>query len=546
MSAVDELDRSREAYRAAAWADAYDSLSRADAAEPLEAPDLELLARSAYMLGIDDAYVRGLERAHHSYLDSGHVPEAVRCGFWIGHNLLFGGEGVEASAWFARSQSLLDRSNEDCVERGYLLIPVWLRQMSEGDFAAGLGTAVEAAAIAERFGDNDLLFLARDDQARALLNIGRVEEGLRLVEEALVAANSGELSPIVTGIVYCNTIAFCQSMYELHHARACTDALTRWCERQPEMVAHNGLCLVHRAEIMQLRGAWAQALEEAQRAAERFTSGVLNQLACGKAFYRQAEIHRVRGEAEAAEQAYRDASACGADAQPGLALLRLAQGDGERAAAAIRRALGEAKTPLQRAALLPAFVEIALRVGDVDEAETRCHELEQIAHGRRSDALTALSAHTTGAAALARGDSRAALDSLRTAVATWLKLDAPYEAARGRELIALVCRLLGDEETAGLELEAAEATYERLGALPDCVRIRSLAQDERPKSTHTLTGRELEVLRLVAAGKSNHAIALELVVSDHTVRRHVQNIFRKLGVSSRAAATAFAFEHDLL
>jgi len=546
MYAVDELEQGRDSYSAGAWTSAYESLSRADAVGVLGAPDLELLARAAYMLGLDDSYVGALERAHHSYLDSGQVPPAVRCGFWIGHNFLFRGVLVEANAWFVRSQSLLDRHAEDCVERGYLLVPVWLKQMGEGDFEAGYASAGEAAAVGERFEDSDLLWLARDEQARALLILGRAQEGLALVEEALVVANSGELSPIVTGIVYCNTIAFCQTVYELHHARACTDALTRWCDAQPEMVAHNGLCLVHRAEILQLRGAWDEALDEAQTAAGRFTRGVLNQLACGKAFYRQAEVHRLRGEADAAEQAYRDASKYGTEAQPGLALMRLAQGEGARAAAAIRRALGEARTPLRRAALLPAFVEIALGVGELDDADEASHELEQIAQLRGSDALVAISAHTTGSVALARGDAQAALDALRIAVEAWQQLEAPYEGARSRELVGLACRAIGDEETAGLELSAADAAYAQLGAKIDLARVRSLVGGGGKDHPFSLTERELEVLRLVASGKSNHAIAVELVVSDHTVRRHLQNIFRKIGVSSRTAATAFAFEHNLL
>jgi hypothetical protein len=236
----------------------------------------------------------GLERAHHAHLDGRQVPQAVRCAFWIGHNLLFRGEHVSANSWFTRARSLLDREGGDCVERGYLLIPVWLQQMGGGDFESGHATAVAAGEIGERFGDADLTWLAVDEQGRALMNQGRVEEGLRLVDEVLVVANSGALSPIVTGIIYCNTIAFCQGVYELPHARAWTDALTRWCEGQPDMVAHNGLCLVHRAEIMQLQGAWDDAMQEARSAAERFTRGVLNQLACGNAFYRQGEVHRRR------------------------------------------------------------------------------------------------------------------------------------------------------------------------------------------------------------------------------------------------------------
>jgi hypothetical protein len=313
VHAVDELERGRDSYEAGAWTEAYESLSLADGVDPLAAPDLELLARSAYMLGLDQDYVDGLERAHHAHLDGRHVPQAVRCAFWIGHNLLFRGEHVSANSWFTRARSLLDREGSDCVERGYLLIPVWLQQMGSADFESGHATAVAAAEIGERFGDADLTWLAVDEQGRALVSQGRVEEGLRLVDEVLVVANSGALSPIVTGIIYCNTIAFCQGVYELPHARAWTDALTHWCEGQPDMVAHNGLCLVHRAEIMQLQGAWDDAIQEARSAAERFTRGVLNQLACGKAFYRQGEVHRLRGESAAAEEAFRQASRCETD-----------------------------------------------------------------------------------------------------------------------------------------------------------------------------------------------------------------------------------------
>lgn len=296
MDAIPELERGRECYAASAWSEAFESLSSADRSAPLGADDAELLARAAYMLGRDDDYVGSLERAHRAHLDAGEVAGAARCTFWIGHNLLFRGERGRASGWFSRGQRLLESVADECVERGYLLIPVWLGQMGSGEYEAARATAAEAAELGDRFGDRDLVWLARDDQGCALIKQGRVAEGLRLVDEVLVAATAGELSPIVTGIVYCNTIAFCRDAYELRHAREWTEALTRWCARQPEMVAHNGLCLVHRAEIMQLRGAWEEALEEARRAAERFTRGVLNELACGKAHYRQGEVHRLRGD----------------------------------------------------------------------------------------------------------------------------------------------------------------------------------------------------------------------------------------------------------
>ena len=545
MSDAEELERGRECYAKGAWTDAYESFVRADRVAPLGPEDLELLARSAYMLGRDDDYVSGLERAHQAHLNAGATLPAVRSAFWIGHNLLFRGESVRATGWFARGERLLEQE-QDCVERGYLLIPVWLEQMGRGDYEAGHATALEAAVIGERFHDADLVWLAVDEQGRALVNQGRVSEGLRLVDEVLVVANAGELSPIVTGIVYCNTIAFCWSVYELGHAREWTAALTRWCESQPEMVAHNGLCLVHRAEIMQMQGAWGDALAEARRAAERFTEGVLNHLACGKAFYRQGEVHRLRGALDEAEEAYREASRLGSETQPGLALLRLAQRNSDAAAAAIRRAASEATKPLQRAALLPAYIAIMLAIGEVGEAGSACRELEQIAQRQGSEALVAMSAQARGAVALAEGDAHASLVALRSAQQAWQQLESPYEVALVRMQVGLACRSLGDEDTAEWELEAARAVFAQLGGTPDVIRVDSLAPLGQHDSSFGLTARELQVLRLVAAGKSNRAIAADLVISDHTARRHLQNIFRKLGVSSRAAATAFGFRHDLI
>jgi DNA-binding CsgD family transcriptional regulator len=469
----------------------------------------------------------------------------VRCAFWIGHNLLFRGETARARGWFARAQRELERDGRDCAERGWLLVPVWLEQMSRGEWEAGYAAASEAAAIGERFGDADLVWLARDEQGRALLKQGRVEDGLRLVDEALVVATAGELSPVVAGIVYCNTIAFCRDAYELGHAREWTDALSRWCDSQPEMVAHNGLCLVHRAEIMQLQGAWEAALQEARRAAERFTQGVLNQIARGAALFRQGEVHRLRGELDAAEAAYRDASRCGREPQPGLALVRLAQGNRDAAAGAIRRAVGETIEPLARAGLLPAYVEIMLAAGDAEVARSACRQLDEVAKRHRASALEAMAAHSRAAVALAAGDPHSGLAAARRAAETWHGLGAPYEAARARVLVGLACRSLGDEDTAALELDAARGVFAQLGAVPDVARVDALISSAGPLDTHGLTARELEVLRLVAAGKSNREIASALVISERTVARHLQNIFAKLRVSSRGAAGAFAFEHGL-
>ncbi|WP_331732496.1 LuxR C-terminal-related transcriptional regulator (plasmid) [Streptomyces avidinii] len=545
MDANTNLARGRTCYADEAWADAFESLSAAESSTPLGPDDVERIARSAYMLGRDEEYVAGLERAHAMWLEADNVPRAVRCAFWIGHSMLFRGHHARANGWFSLGERLLKADGRDCVERGYLLIPVWLRQMGDGDWQSGHTTAAEAAAVGERFGDADLLWLARHEQGRALVNLGRVHEGLRLVDETLVIVESGALSPIVRGIVYCNTIIFCRNLFDLRHEREWTDALTRWCDRQPQMVAHIGLCLVHRAEVLQYGGAWTAALDEARRASERFSQGVLNQIARGEAYYRQGEIHRLRGCQAEAEAAYREANRCGFEPQPGFALLRLAQGNDEAAAATVRRAVAEHTREQERAALLAACVEIMLAGGDVDDAAAAADQLSAIAEHQESDVLRARAAYSFASVALAKGDPAAALTAGRRAWHAWQDLEAPYEAARARVLVARTCRSLGDGDTAALELDAARAVFAELEAGPDLAHADSLAPREPGTETYGLSERELEVLRHVVGGSSNRQIAAALVISEHTVARHLQNIFAKLGVSSRTAASTFALEHGL-
>jgi DNA-binding NarL/FixJ family response regulator len=307
------------------------------------------------------------------------------------------------------------------------------------------------------------------------------------------------------------------------------------------MVAFTGRCLIHRAEIMQWQGEWTEALAEARRAAERSLEGE-NRWAAGEACYRQGEIHRLRGELAAAESAYRAASEHGYEPQPGLALLRLAQGDRGAAAGAIERLLGERPEPGERARLLPARVEIALAGEQLERAGEASAELERLARELGSEALAAQAAYAEGAVRLARGEPGEALAALRRAAQGWRELDAPSETARARALIARACAALGDEDAARLERDAARAAFAELDARPELARLETAG--ERPPAG--LTGRELEVLRLVAAGRSNREIAAALTISEHTVARHLQNIFAKLGVSSRTAAGAFAFEHRLL
>ena len=540
----DDLERGRAAFASREWVEASAALVAADEHGSLAPADLELLAVSSYMLGRIDVYFATTERAYARWLTDDEVHRAARCAFYIGISLATSGETGRAGGWFGRAQRLVDAAGVDCVERGYLLMPGALRREAEGDTAGAYDAAARAVEVGERFNDRDLVSLATHTCGTALIRSGRLEDGLGLLDEAMLPAMEGDLSPIATGIVYCGSIAACEEAFDVRRAREWTDALTDWCESQPDLVSFSGRCRAHRAELMQLHGAWPDALDEARHARER-SERAMNPSAVGQALYQQGELLRLRGELAAAERAYREANRYGREPQPGLALLRLAQGDAPVAAAAIDRALVETREPLRRARLLPAAIEIGLAAGDVASSRAASAELDRIAQGSSSPMLCALADGARGAVELAEGDARAALVSLRVALRSWQELAAPYEAARARVLVALGCRALGDEDTAGLELEAAQLAFRELGAEPDLRRVAELAQGGgRP--THGLTVRELEVLRLVAAGHSNRKIALELVLSEHTVARHVQNIRTKLRVSTRTAAAAFAYEHDLV
>ena len=266
-----DVERGRELYAKRAWAGAFASLSAADPV-CVSAEDLELMASSAWMLGRDDAYLDALESAYHAHLGSENPARAARCTWWIGDYLRFRGYGARATGWFARGHRLLDQVGDDCVARGYLLLPALHDSASAGDDEAVSAFAVEAGEIGERFGDRDLIALAMMEQGHALVRQGHVAEGLRFVDETLVAVTTEELSPIIAGTVYCNTIAFCQTVFELGRAREWTEAHTEWCERQPDMVAYMGRCLVHRAETMTLAGDWSDAMVEVRRA-EGYTAG---------------------------------------------------------------------------------------------------------------------------------------------------------------------------------------------------------------------------------------------------------------------------------
>lgn len=545
MTTIDTIRLGRECFGRRQWADAYAHLSAADQEISLEPDDLERLAIAAYLVSRISDSTEIWARVHHRLLNLGDVPRAVRCAFWLAHGLLNNGELARGGAWVARARHMLDEAEQDCVEHGYLLVPIALQCLDEGDAAKASEVLRQATEIGERFDDANLVALARHGLGRVLIRMGEVRDGVHLLEQAMVAVEAGDVSPIVIGDVYCSVISGCLEVFDLRRAQEWTRMLTQWCDSQPDLLHYSSQCLVRRAEILQLHGSWTEAVEAARRACEQCLRG-LDRMATGAAFYQLAELHRLHGKLAEAEDAYRQASRFGRKPQPGLALLRLAQGQADAAAAAVRGPVEEARERRIRSRLLPAHVEIMLAVGDVQAARAAADELEEIAAELNAPFLHAVAAHAQGAVSLAEGDARAALAELRRASAAWQELEAPYEAARARVLTGHACRELGDEDTADMEMDAARWTFQQLAAAPDLARLEERARKRGRAAAGGLTERELQVLRLVATGMTNQAIATELFISQKTVARHVSNIFGKLRLPNRAAATAYAHQRDLV
>jgi len=412
------------------------------------------------------------------------------------------------------------------------------------------GDLGEAAALAplvtdygRRFHDGDLLAVGLSFEGRLAIYSGRVAEGLRLLDEAMVGVLAGEVSTLFSGMVYCSAIEACQEVADFGRAGEWTHALSSWCESQPGLVAFTGQCAVHRGQLMRLHGAYAEALAELDRAAARYAAAG-GHPAVGLACYERGETRRIRGEYDAADAAYDEAAAHGHPAQPGRALLWLGQGRVEEAVAASRRLLAEVTDPVHRSGVLPAVVEVFVAAGDVEAGVAAVQELAELAGSFGCSALLAAAGGESARVALARGDAAAALPPARAGLEGWARLEAPYEAARCRALLGRALRLQGDEASAVGDLTEARRTFAQLGAAPaEREAAELLGQAEAPCG---LSPREVEVLRLVAAGRSNTEIAAELFLSEKTVARHLSNIFTKLDVGSRTAAAAFAYKHKLV
>lgn len=418
------LAEAEAAYQQRAWSDAYLAFERAEADAALDDSELEKMAWAASLSGRDSEALAHMERLYQNRLAAEQLPGAARMAFWMGVLLQGMREATQASAWFQRGQRVLSRASTPCAEQGYLLSSAIHRRLLAGDSEGAYADAAEAVAIGERFGEPDLIALGRQLQGRALVRAGQIERGLDLLDEVMLAGTRGELSPTVTGIIYCGVMACFQQVFALKRAQEWTSALAAWCDAQPQLVPFAGACLVHRVEILELCGQWQRASEEALRCLQRSQAPAASD-AIGDAHYQRAEIARLRGHQADAEELYRLASERGREPQPGLALLRLAQGEHAAAQSALRRVLAATSEPLRRAQYLPAFIETILATGELEEAKGAARELDALAARVGGEVLAAMAAHARGAVALADGDASAAVGPLRASFLTWQQLPAP-------------------------------------------------------------------------------------------------------------------------
>ncbi len=540
MDIVDELIRGREAFHRHEWRAANDRLSTLDLAA-LDPSDLHALWTAAYLVGDWETSIRALQQAFQVHLDAGERLSAARDALWLTFVLNNSGNTAGGGGWRERAARLLEPEPDDVAEQGYLQMHRMFQKIFSDRLQEGLALAEEVAETGRRHHEPDLVAVGLVCQGRVLMYLGQVAEGLPLLDEAMAGVAAGEVSPIMAGMTYCSMIDACSEIDDVRRMADWTRLLTRWCEQQPEMVSYTGQCSLHRAQIMRLNGAWPEALEELDLAQTRYEALGLG-ASVSDVLYERGEVLRLQGDTDAATVAYDSADGLGRDPQPGQALLWLSQGRVDAAAAVVRRLLDEVPDPVHRSRVLSAAAEVLIAGDDLDAASAAADELDQIATSFGSAALSASAAYARGCVALARSDPAAALPQLRLAWRRWLDLGARFHAALARAHIGQAFRAMGDEDSGRAELVVAGRTFDELGAAPARGEVERILGGGRPDG---LTPRELEVLRLVAAGRTNPQIAAELFLSEKTVARHLSNIFGKTNVTSRTAAAAYAFQHQL-
>ncbi|MFD9240768.1 LuxR C-terminal-related transcriptional regulator [Streptomyces sp. NPDC059556] len=583
---TDPVERARDAAARESWAEAYQLLHAHDRhpSRGLTADDLSVLADAAWWSGHVDESVTARLRAHAAYLAADDHRGAGLASWWLYYEYAGLGRPAAAAGWLHRARHHLE-DLPDCPEQCFLEMTAAEEASAHGDHGTALAATRRMTALALACGSPDLLALSRQAESRALLAAGRRTEGLALLDDAMCAVSAGELSGMVTGWLYCLALTQCMEAADFARAVEWTNAAMEWCappwtgrppDEDPTATAamttaseesaagtaplpmtvpsgenpFRGVCRAHRVEVLDLLGAWALAEAEARQACREVPVDCLESAAA--AYYAAGDVQRRQGRLEAAAVSYGHAHELGRIPQPGLALLRLAQGRADAAVAGVDLALACRSDPdhdvLGRAQLLAARTEVALAVRDLPGAARAAADLDALAGAAGGDVPLLRALADTALGSVAPAEKRpGALLPLRRALAGWLELRVPYEAAQVRMLLAAACRDAGDEEAARLELGTARAVFERLGAVPDARRAAALVGGgSRRRLPGGLTAREAEVLRLVASGGTNKDIARALVISEHTVARHLNNIFAKLGVGSRASATAYAYAHGLV
>jgi DNA-binding NarL/FixJ family response regulator len=535
------LDAAREHHRASRWGQACEDYAVADATTELALDDLESWAEAAQVTGRIDVAIAVLARCFELRAHAGDVHGATRAMYWLWSAHVFArGEFATAAGWVERAGSLA--AEQGSGDYGWLLVPRAYGCIASGDYAAAEGLLHRATELGMGRGDIDLITIATTMRGRASLKLGSFEGGLALLDQAMVRILTRSTSPRATSVMFCAAIGSCYEVQEVARALEWSVALDQWLATLPRLGgAYFGNCRIYRAILMRLRGDWSRAESELEQACRDLA--VDGKLVVGHAWYELGELRRLQGEA-GVEEAFEKAIALGHVAQPGLALHRLSQGNVMAAASGLRRVLAERELAVDRLPFLPALVEVHLAAGQVDAAKDVIDEAERTAQNYPTTAMRALLDGARGAVALTEERFDDALARLREASDRWRELDAPLQTAQVGVRIAEACRALGDEEGALMELRAALATFERLGARPDESRVRTLLSGQDQQSG-TLSSREIEVLRLIVAGRTNAQIAAQLSLSERTVHRHVSNILTKLDVRSRTSAATYAVQHGL-
>jgi len=527
------------------WNTAYSLFKALDDAGDLNSDDLERYGISAYLTDREDEFLmifeRGFERCSEDY----QMRNAIRFAFWLGLTHMFRGEFGKGGGWFARAGGILQDIGSDCVESGYLMLPSIEQDIDADNLAAATKAAIEAAEIGTRFCDNDLVVMARHLQGRVELKAGNLEAGFAIFDDVMLSVTGGSLSPIVTGLVYCSVIDACHEILDFGRTKEWTEALSDWCDEQPELVAFTGQCMIHVAEFRQIDGSWKKSEAQARLACQTLEGSAYSGRA-GTAYYRLGEIHRLQGDFAQAENDYRAASKFGFDPQPGRALMHLHQGRHKLASSGIGRALATTQVPQNRIGLLQAQTEIMVATGEFELAREAVNELALHSKTYRTDAVRAVAAQAKGLFDLSAGNPSAAYFELRKAADVWQQLGASYNNARVQVLLGRTCQALGDMGGAELELTAALDVFIALGATADQAVARNALSPKLATGTDQLTTRQIEILRYIARGDTNRKIADELGLSERTIDRHVSNILMRLDVPTRSAATAYAYTQKLL